>query len=580
MSRSLSPNSNLDVLRAEAKRWLKAIAADDPEARARFRAGFPHHTGTPKLREVQQALAREYGFPSWAALKQELEDRARTASERTALFLEKSVHRYGTNPATQKWGSYERDGPARGALAARLLARYPDIARDSIHTAVAAHDVAQVQSFLRRNASLARERSAFDGWPPLVRLAYARLPLEAVAANALAIATLLLDAGADPNAGWTDGANAFTTLVGVIGGGEAGQATHPIAEAFARLLIARGADPFAPQALYNTSLGPDSTFWLELLWSESAKRGETGKWTGPAPTELGGAKMTSALDYLLGNAVPQHVERTRWLLEHGANARAVNAYSREPVIKHAVLAGREDVVALLVAHGAARPSLTEEERFLAAAMCGDLVAMRQLATRQPQFLKRHEAMFAAIRQQRADVAQALLDLGMSADVGDAKNFRALHYTTHCGAAEIARLLIARGAEIDPFELRYGGTPLTHASYQERPEMVELLVPHSRNFRGLCSAGAVERLRELLSEEPDRANREDRPGEPALFCLPGDDEKAVEVVELLLSFNADPTFKNPLGQTPAQAARRRGLDEAAAVLEDAEEQRRAGARGPR
>jgi uncharacterized protein len=39
--------------------------------------------------------------------------------------------------------------------------------------------------------------------------------------------------------------------------------------------------------------------------------------------------------------------------------------------------------------------------------------------------------------------------------------------------------------------------------------------------------------------------------------------------LLLSFRADPSFRDPLGQTPAQAARRRGLDEAAALLEDAE-----------
>jgi uncharacterized protein len=61
----------------------------------------------------------------------------------------------------------------------------------------------------------------------------------------------------------------------------------------------------------------------------------------------------------------------------------------------------------------------------------------------------------------------------------------------------------------------------------------------------------------------------RSGEPALFCLPGDQEKAVEVAELLLSFRADPSFRDPLGQTPAQAARRRGLDEAAALLEDAE-----------
>ncbi|MFC4311871.1 hypothetical protein ACFPN2_22510 [Steroidobacter flavus] len=130
------------------------------------------------------------------------------------------------------------------------------------------------------------------------------------------------------------------------------------------------------------------------------------------------------------------------------------------------------------------------------------------------------------------------------------------------------MLIARGAKVDPFELRYGGAPLTHAVYHQQLDMVKFLAAHSRNFRGLCFAGAVDRLRELLAEAPDRANREDRPGEPALFCLPAEDDEAVEIAELLLSFGADPTFRNPLGQTPAEAARRRGLDDAAALLEDA------------
>lgn len=501
------------------------------------------------------------------------DDRARHASERVRLFLEKSVNRYGTDPATQKWGDYEADGPVRGALAARLLARHPDIARISIHTAVAAHDLEAVQSFLRKNPRLVNDRSAFDRWTPLLRLAYARLPIEAVSVHALTIATLLLDAGADPNEGWSQTAPEFNPLVGVIGGGEADQAAHPRAEEFARLLIARGADPFAPQALYNTSLGPDSTFWLDLLWSQSEKRGEIDKWTGPAPNALGGNTIPSALAYLLGNAVSHHMQRTRWLLEHGADARGINSYSREPVIKHAVLAGRHDIAQLLVDYGATWPQLSEEEQFLAATMAGDLARMRQLAASHPEFLTRHPAMFAAIRLDRADIAAALLDLGMSVDVGDDQNFRALHYTTHCGAADIARLLIARGAEIDPFESRYGGTPLTHATYHGRTEMVRLLVPYSRNFRGLCFAGAVDRLRELLVEEPTRANREDRPGEPALFCLPDDDEKAVVVAELLLSYGADPTFHNPLGQTPATVARHRGLDEAAALLEDAQKRGR-------
>jgi uncharacterized protein len=569
MSRSLSPKSNLDSLRRAAKRWLKAIADGDAAAAARFLEIFPGHATAPKLREVQQALSREYGFASWAALRQELEDRARSAADRIALFLEKSVNRYGTNPATQKWGDYERDGPARGALAARLLARHPEIARDSIHTAVAAHDLAAVQAFLAKAPELVHDRHPFDGWTPLLRLAYARLPIEAVAENALAIAALLLDAGADPNAFWSESTNAFTVLVGVIGGGEAGQAAHPQAEAFARLLIARGADPFAPQAFYNISLGADSTFWLDLLWSESERRGETQKWTGPAPDALGGEQSASAVAYLLGNAVPARPAWARWLLAHGADARGVNFYSRLPVIKHAMLAGQTEMVELLLRHGATQPELSEGEQLLSAVGAGDLVALRRLASGNRALLANPDTMFTAIAMQRADIVEALLDLGMSPDIGDAKGFRALHYTTHCGAAEAARLLIARGAEIDPFEERYGGTPLTHATYQGRPEMVALLVPHSRNFRGLCFVGALDRLRDMLTEAPDRANREDRPGEPALFCLPADEDKAVEVAELLLSFGADPNFRNPLGQTPAEAARRRGLEDAAALLEDAE-----------
>lgn len=571
MPRSLSPFSSLDVLRGEAKRWLKVIAAGDTAALSRFRRVFPEHSGVPKLREIQQALAREYGASSWAALKREIDDRQRSFADRVHLFLEKSVNRYGTDPATQKWGDYERDGPERGSVAARLLERHPEIIRDSIHTAVAAHDLDAVRSFLRKNPSAVHDRSVFDGWTPLVRLAYARLPIEEVSNNALEIANVLLEAGADPNAGWSDGANDFIVLVGVIGGGEGGQAAHPLAEAFARLLISRGADPFVPQALYNTSLGPDSTFWLDLLWSESKMRGETHKWTGPSPKELGGGRSSSALAYLLGNAVPNHIQRTRWLLEHGADAREINFYSREPVIKHAVLAGREEVAELLVRHGADRPQLTEEEDFLAATSAGNFARMRELALKHPEFLQNHEPMFAVIRLHRADIAEALLDLGMSVDVGDDKNFRALHYTTHRGAAEIARLLIERGAKVDPFELRHGGAPLTHAVYHQRFDMVEILAPHSRNFRGLCYAGAVERVRQLLVEAPDRANREDRPGEPALFCLPDDEETAGEIAELLLSFGADPTFRNPLGQTPAEVARRRGLDDAAALLEDAAKQ---------
>jgi hypothetical protein len=126
-------------------------------------------------------------------------------------------------------------------MAARLLARHPEIARDSIHTAVAAHDVEAVAQFLAKDPTLVNQPAKLDGWTPLLRLAYTRIPIAALSEHAVVIATMLLDHGAAPNAAWSDGENQFTVLTGVMGGGEGQQAarTHPQAEALARLLIAR-----------------------------------------------------------------------------------------------------------------------------------------------------------------------------------------------------------------------------------------------------------------------------------------------------------------------------------------------------
>jgi len=569
VSHKLTPQSNLEALRKEAKRWLKSLRAGDPQALDRL-ARIYSGDKTPTLRVVQHALALEYGFPSWAGLKRELEERAlaaRSHAERVTLFLEKSAIRYNVAPGSAQWNTYEPDKPARGELAARLLARHPEIVRDSIHTAVAAHDLEAVRAFLAKDPSLANQRGGPDGWTPLLRLAYTRMPIEALRDNAVAIATALLDHGADANVGWSDSENNFTALTGVIGGGEGGQTAHPQAEALARLLIDRGGEPFDPQALYNTSLGEDSTFWLELLWSESNKRGEAGKWTTRV-NGLGAGLGVSSIDYLLGNAVPRHPRRVEWLLEHGANPRTVNAYSKTPVIKHAVLAGRQDVIDLLVRHGAERPELSGAESFLAAAMQSDAPTLRRLVDGHPEYLRNPHAMSAAIQQRRTDIAELLLDLGTSPDVADHMGFSALHFTTHCGAAEIAALLIKRGAKVDAIERRYNSTPLGHANYQGRLEMVAVIAPHSRDIRGLCFAGAIDRLAELLAADRSLASAITR-GEAPLFALPDDDDRAVDVAELLLAHGADPSEKNSAGLTPAEAAKKRGLDEAAAAISAAE-----------
>ena len=69
-----SSDAGFERLRKQAKRWLKALRSGDAEALARLGRALPGHSATPGLREVQQALARELGLESWAALKAQHED--------------------------------------------------------------------------------------------------------------------------------------------------------------------------------------------------------------------------------------------------------------------------------------------------------------------------------------------------------------------------------------------------------------------------------------------------------------------------------------------------------------------------
>src|SRR4029453_5325653 len=60
-------------LRKEAKRWLKALRANDPDARARLTRAYPSAPALPVLRDVQHALAREHGYDNWAAMARALD---------------------------------------------------------------------------------------------------------------------------------------------------------------------------------------------------------------------------------------------------------------------------------------------------------------------------------------------------------------------------------------------------------------------------------------------------------------------------------------------------------------------------
>ena len=59
MSRTLTPDSSLETLKKEAKRWLKALRAGDAQARRRLVSATPAAPASPELaRRATGARAR------------------------------------------------------------------------------------------------------------------------------------------------------------------------------------------------------------------------------------------------------------------------------------------------------------------------------------------------------------------------------------------------------------------------------------------------------------------------------------------------------------------------------------------
>ena len=225
-------------------------------------------------------MARRYGFPSWACLKRHVE-----VIERYSRFPDRMTAGEPASLADEFLRlvtAYYADQPERWAEGRRLLAEHPEITAGSVHAAAAAADTTALRRILAADPAAARREGGPFRWPPLFYLAYSRHDPQVAEDAVLTAARLLLDAGADPNAGYLFQGllTPFTVLTGVFGEGELGpvrQPRHPHSLALARLLLEAGADPNDGQALYNRmfELGNDH---LELLFEFGLGAGDGGPW--------------------------------------------------------------------------------------------------------------------------------------------------------------------------------------------------------------------------------------------------------------------------------------------------------------
>ena len=302
--------------------------------------------------------------------------------------------------------------------------------------------------------------------------------------------------------------------------------------------------------------------------------GMAADWADPEWVMLNSGGYGTGARWFLEIAVEHDdVRLAEWCLAHGANPNSAPGPERRDrqgsLYEEAVSRGHMDVAQLLVRYGARHSPQTTNpmQPLITACARNDADAIRREIGAHPEFLRSHQPLFAATRHNQREAVALLPDLGCSPDVESPAGERALHIAAYHDAVDVAELLIARGAEVDPIGRQYDNTPIGGAMHCQSRRMIALLARHSRSAWEVGYAGNVDRLRELLTEKPERARGYD--GETLLMYLPPDDAgKALEVARLLLEHGADPTIKDPQGLTAADRAERNAMYEVAAFLRNA------------
>jgi hypothetical protein len=412
MALSLPNNPSLERFRRDARRLQRAVRAGVPHAvslveRYHPEGGRVDRSAFP-LSAAQLVVARGYGFASWPRLTRYLDVAAELRRDPVDATPHDDVERFCDLACLQYSAA---DEPARWAEAADLVAAQPDLPARSIHAAAVVGDPVAVRRHLDANPSAVDRDGGPFRWVPLVYLVYSRVPQR----DAVTTARLLLDAGADPAAGylWQGLPTPFTALTGCFGEGEQGpgrQPRHPQWEPLARLLLDRGADPNDGQTLYNRMFGRDDSH-LELLLEYGLGTGDGGVWQqrlGDA-TESPAQMMRRQLD---------------WARSHGFDRR----------------------LALLARHGFV-PDVPPP------ATPGPAPSVHAAGS--------PEAVAAAV--------------AAGADVDAYQNgHAALHHQAWIGDVDMVRALLAAGANPELLDDEHGTTPLAWAEYARQPATAQIL----------------------------------------------------------------------------------------------------------
>lgn len=466
---SLPDRPNLEQLKNQAKSLLRAARNGDASALRRF-AALPAFANTPldaqrtadlALHDAQSVVAREHGYPSWHALREDVEARTLTFDAAVDEFL-----RSATGEAPER--------------AERLLALHPRIAGASLYTAIVLGDAAAVEARLRAHPDLAVKPGGALDWEPLMYACHTSLHrTPAGSADGLvAIARQLCALGANPNAEYRW--NWHPELPRTVLWGALCAMRHlPLAE----VLLEAGADPTDGVSAHIAG-GGGHIDALELLGRYGMRvDGIPGGvpplvyimlWsTNPAgPRWLLEHGADPNLRWGDDDEAPLHVAARRWdaamadlLLRHGADPHRRRADGSTPHTL-AELAGNRGVAARLREAGA-RSELSPIEQFVAACARGDRAAAQAMLGERPSLsaeLRREHHLLLHRHAESGNIPalETMTACGFDVDVRDKDQVTPLHRAAMAGHPDAARVLLAAGADVGALDGMFAATPLVWA----------------------------------------------------------------------------------------------------------------------
>ena len=371
--------------------------------------------------------------------------------------------------------------------AREILAGEPSIASGSIYTAAVLGNDSAVRQFLQTDPESATRKGGPYEWDALTYLCFSKyLRIDGERSQGfVSAATMLLDAGADPDSGFLSDSPGEPVWESVLYGA-AGVAHH---DGMTRLLLDRGADPNDGETEYHA---PE---WFNNRPMEIIV--ESGKLTPMGLTTM----LHRKLDWANYTGV-------RWLLNHGADSNMMSMWGKRALEHSIERDNRIEFIEALLDFGA-NPLLTTGERnsFTRAAAAGRIDIIDLFKKRGFKYeMTGAPAFIEACARGNLAAARALSD----ADENTIPEVRSEHpelLVNFAGAGNTrgVRALLDLGFDIDSRSTHPGWngmSALDLAIWRDRLETVKLLVDRGASLASHGGKDAVDVARRALADESE------------------------------------------------------------------------------